>query len=326
MARNEHLIRAPAKAVFDVLADPRSYAYWVIGSREIRAADDSWPEPGSRFKHTVNAGPLRIKDESLVEEMRPGRFLQLKVRARPFGNARVKIELEDVDGGTRVTIIEDPADLPSAFVFQPLVHLITRWRNLWSLQRLAELAEGRVTRPGEEAEAPSRTPDGDGGVVNPRLHGRGDGRRGAVPAIAGGLGAGLAGALAMSASTNAEMRLRGRPARHAPARTLGRLLHVSTRGKRRRRRLTLGGHLATSLALGAARGGLELAGVRPRPAAAAMLALGLAPEVVLVPALGAAPPPSRWSPTDAAVSLLHHGVYAATVEGSYRLLRHVRKL
>jgi hypothetical protein len=60
MARNEHLIRASAEAVFDVLADPRSCAYCVIGSREIRAADDSWPEPGSRFKHTVNAGPLRI--------------------------------------------------------------------------------------------------------------------------------------------------------------------------------------------------------------------------------------------------------------------------
>jgi hypothetical protein len=86
MAHNEHLIRAPAEAVFDVLADPRAYAYWVIGSRETRAADDSWPEPGSRFKHTVNAGPLRIKDESLVEEMRPGRFLQLKEppnRTRP---------------------------------------------------------------------------------------------------------------------------------------------------------------------------------------------------------------------------------------------------
>ncbi len=197
-------------------------------------------------------------------------------------------------------MIEDPADLPSAFVFQPLVHLITRWRNLWSLQRLAGLAEGRVPRPGEEAEAPSRTPDGDGSVVNPRLHGRGDRRRGAVPAIAGGLGAGL-GALAMTASTNAEMRLRGRPASDAPARALERLLRVSTRGKRRRRRLTLGGHLATSLALGAARGGLELAGVRPPPAAAAMLALGLAPEVVVVPALGAAPPPWRWSRAAVAV-------------------------
>ena len=56
-----------------------------------------------------------------------------------------------------------------------------------------------------------------------------------------------------------------------------------------------------------------------------MLALGLAPEVVVVPALGAAPPPWRWSRVDMAVSLLHHGVYAATVEGSGRLLRRVHK-
>ena len=57
-----------------------------------------------------------------------------------------------------------------------------------------------------------------------------------------------------------------------------------------------------------------------------MLALGLAPEVVVVPALGAAPPPWRWSRADMAVSLLHHGVYAAAVEGSYRSLRRVHKL
>ena len=134
----------------------------------------------------------------------------------------MKLELEEVDGGTRLTMIEDPADLLSAFVFQPLAHLLTRWRNRWSLQRLAELAEGQIVRPGEEAEAPSQTSDGDGSVVNPRLHGRAAAarawrrRRGAVPAIAGGLGAGLAGALAMSASTHAEMRLRGRPPSDAP--------------------------------------------------------------------------------------------------------------
>jgi hypothetical protein len=54
------------------------------------------------------------------------------------------VKLEDVDGGTSVTMIEDPADLRSAFVCHPLVHLLMRWRNLWSLQPLAEFAEGRV--------------------------------------------------------------------------------------------------------------------------------------------------------------------------------------
>jgi hypothetical protein len=47
-----------------------------------------------------------------------------------------------------------------------------------------------------------------------------------------------------------------------------------------------------------------------------MVALRLAPEVVVTPALGAAPPPWRWSRPDMARSLLHHGVYAATAEGS----------
>jgi hypothetical protein len=56
----------------------------------------------------------------------------------------VKLEHEDVDGRHARHDVEDVPLLLSAFVFQPLVHLLTRWRNLWSLQRLAELAERRV--------------------------------------------------------------------------------------------------------------------------------------------------------------------------------------
>jgi hypothetical protein len=321
VARNERVIRASADAVFEILADPRGYAYWVAGSREIRDADGSWPTPGSRFKHTVNVGPLQVRDETKVEEMRPGRFLQLKARVRPFGSARVKLALEDVEDGTRVTMIEDPADAASAFLFTPLMHLVTRWRNVRSLARLAELAEGRVPMPGEEPEASSRTPDGDGIVVNPLLYGRADRGRGAAATIARGVAAGLAGAAAMSVSTNAEMRLRGRPPSDAPIRAFGRLPGVHARGKRRRRRVLVGGHLATSLTVGAARGVLELAGARPRPAAAAVFALALVPEVVVVPALGAVRPPWRWSRAEMAVTLLHHGVYAAAVNGASRLLR-----
>jgi hypothetical protein len=100
---------------------------------------------------------------------------------------------------------------------------------------------------------------------------------------------------------------------------------VSTRGRRRRRRLTFGRHLAASLALGAARAGLELTGMRPPAALAAMVALRLAPEVVVAPALGAAPPQWRWSHADSAASMLHHGISTAAVEASYRLLRRARK-
>jgi hypothetical protein len=36
-------VAAGPDAVFDVLADPRSYARWVVGSKQIRAADGRAP-------------------------------------------------------------------------------------------------------------------------------------------------------------------------------------------------------------------------------------------------------------------------------------------
>ena len=167
MARNECLIDAPPERVFEVLSDPRCYAYWVIGSMNIREADANWPQAGSRFHHTVGVGPLRIEDHTVVEEVEPGRFLQLETKVRPFGNARVKLELEPRGAKTRVTMVEDPADRATAFLFMPLVHLLMRARNVSSLDRLAELAEGRCPMPGEEPDAETRTTSGPGSVDNP---------------------------------------------------------------------------------------------------------------------------------------------------------------
>lgn len=172
MARNERMIAASPQAVFDVLADPRGYAYWVLGSMEIRGADSHWPQAGSRFHHTIGVGPLRLRDHTVVEELRPGRFLQLVAHAGQLGSARIKLELEAVDGGTRVTMIEDPADTRTAFVFQPLTHLLVRVRNVPSLDRLAELAEGRRAIPGEEPDAPVTTLSGAGNVENPKMRER----------------------------------------------------------------------------------------------------------------------------------------------------------
>ena len=204
MARNEHLIHAAPETVFGVLSDPRSYAYWVVGSDEIRDADVTWPAIGSRFLHTVKIGPVRVKDHSEVEDMRPGRFLQLRVMARPVGTARVKLELEPADGGTRVTMIEDPADTASALMFNPLTHRLVRRRNVRSLDRLAELAEGRVPIPGDEPGAPHRTPHGNGRVQNPAARERRQARGETLVAVARGMGAGLAVAMVV----NLALRLR----------------------------------------------------------------------------------------------------------------------
>ena len=166
------MIAAAPQAVFDVLSDPRSYAYWVIGSMEIRGADPDWPQAGSRFHHTLGVGPIRLRDHTVVEELRPGRFLQLVAHAGWLGSARIKLELEAVDGGTCVTMIEDPADARTAFVFQPLTHLLVRARNVPSLDRLAELAEGRRPIPGEEPRAPVTSLAVPGNVENPKARER----------------------------------------------------------------------------------------------------------------------------------------------------------
>jgi uncharacterized protein YndB with AHSA1/START domain len=141
MARTQRRIAASPERIFEVLDDPQSYGYWVVGSKEIRDADADWPSPGSRFHHTVGAGPLTVKDHTTVEEISRPRRLELRAKARPLGTARITLELEPDDGHTRVTMIEDAADPLTAFVFNPLTHLLVRGRNEKSLERLAELAE-----------------------------------------------------------------------------------------------------------------------------------------------------------------------------------------
>jgi uncharacterized protein YndB with AHSA1/START domain len=147
MARNEIVVEAPPEAVFDVLADPRTYGQWVVGSREIRAADESWPEPGSAFDHSVGKAPLVIADDTSVVASRPPVMLELRARARPLPTARITLHLQPYEKGTRVTMIEDPTSRTLNVVGGPLLHAVIRVRNRESLSRLKALAEGTAPRP-----------------------------------------------------------------------------------------------------------------------------------------------------------------------------------
>ena len=150
MATTTRLMSATPDEVFGVLSDPRSYAYWVLGSKAVRDAESNWPAKGSRFHHTVGFGPLRVRDHTSVEAVRSDRYLQLRTKARPMGTARVKLDLVPTSGGTEVTMNERAADSATAFVFNPFTHLLVHRRNVRSLERLAELAEGRKPMPKEE--------------------------------------------------------------------------------------------------------------------------------------------------------------------------------
>jgi hypothetical protein len=137
--------------------------------------------------------------------------------------------------------------------------------------------------------------------------------------IADGLKAGLAGAAAMSVSTNLEMRIRGREASPAPAKALERLFGLKVDSSRGEQALVAAAHVSVSVGLGALEALLRRR-VSTAAAGAALLAAALGPELLVVPALGAAEPPWRWSTPEAVVSVFHHAVYAAATTLTLELL------
>lgn len=141
MATNERFMPVPPEAVWDALADPDGYGYWVVGSKEIRDAEPEWPAAGSKFHHTIGFGPFEVSDHTVaLAAERPGLF-RLRAKGRPFGTAQVTLEMTDFDGGTLVQMTENPDGLTSLLAFNPLVQLLTIGRNAESLMRLEELAQ-----------------------------------------------------------------------------------------------------------------------------------------------------------------------------------------
>ncbi|HEU4655897.1 MAG TPA: SRPBCC domain-containing protein [Capillimicrobium sp.] len=141
MAATETFIAAPPDRVFEVLSDPECYARWVVGSDSIRDADPDFPAVGSRFHHRVGFGPLKIDDHTEVLDAHPPYRLELKAKARPLGTFRVVLLLSPRGEGTHVTMIEEPGDLLTSLLYNPVTHLLTRGRNDEALRRLKALAE-----------------------------------------------------------------------------------------------------------------------------------------------------------------------------------------
>jgi uncharacterized protein YndB with AHSA1/START domain len=144
MATNERFMPVPPEAVWEALADPRGYGYWVVGSKDIRDADPDWPAPGARFHHTVGFGPLTIRDHTVALEARSPTFLRLRAKARPLGTAKVTLTMTPQNGGTRVRMTENPDGATSWLTLNPLLQILTRGRNAESLMRLEELALRRA--------------------------------------------------------------------------------------------------------------------------------------------------------------------------------------
>lgn len=140
MADNSIEIAAPRERVFGILADPDTYAEWVVGADRIRGADDGWPAPTRRLYHSTGAGPLHIDDSTEVLECTAPERLVLLAHLGPLGAFRVELELREAGDATEVTMREEPVEGISKLA-GPVGDLAGSARNALSLRRLKQLAE-----------------------------------------------------------------------------------------------------------------------------------------------------------------------------------------
>lgn len=143
MATNTRKIAATPARVWDVLSDGWMYSNWVVGASHMRAVETEWPAVGSKLFHAAGPWPLATRDETKVEESQSARRLVLLARGRPFGEARVVIELDDDGDGCRITMHETPVAGPGKWLHNPAAEAVLRRRNTESLDRLAAIAEIR---------------------------------------------------------------------------------------------------------------------------------------------------------------------------------------
>jgi uncharacterized protein YndB with AHSA1/START domain len=144
-------IDAPLDRVSDVINDPRTYPDWLLGAQQIRGVDRHWPEPGSRFHHTVGAGPLRVSDHTTVLRAEAPHELELLAHVGPLGAARVTFVLHDRGDHTDVELREVPDGGLMRVLWSTLGRValgLGIWgRNEASLQQLKAYVEDSGTAP-----------------------------------------------------------------------------------------------------------------------------------------------------------------------------------
>lgn len=160
MATVEKWVPAPVADVWAVLADPRSYAFWVVGSHDIRGVEGDWPQPGARFHHTQGHGPLKISDDTTVLECEAPHRLLMEVRVRPLVVGHVELELRPEREGTCVTMTETAGGGLAGLVPSPFKDPLLALRNTDALRRLAGMAWTRAAALGHTPDdgTPGTTP------------------------------------------------------------------------------------------------------------------------------------------------------------------------
>jgi uncharacterized protein YndB with AHSA1/START domain len=132
--------RVPPERIWACLADPYSFVEWVAGTSRIRAADASWPSPGSQLHHSWGIWPVRVNDRTTVVSSDPPRRLVLTARARPLGVVRAELHITTEADGARIVLYEDLLEGWGTRIPGP-ARVIQYLRNRRSVRRLALVAQ-----------------------------------------------------------------------------------------------------------------------------------------------------------------------------------------
>lgn len=145
-------------------------------------------------------------------------------------------------------------------------------------------------------------------------------RIGDAAAAAGkGLAAGMVGTAAMTLSSTIEMRLRKRPASTAPADAAAKILGIEPIDDKAKARFSNLVHWAYGTSWGAVCGLLGLV-APPSLAGAGHLGAVWGSELMMLPALGVAPPAKEWGAKELAIDAFHHVVYVTATSLAYAAL------
>jgi uncharacterized protein YndB with AHSA1/START domain len=143
MAVNTREIKTAPENVWAVLSDGWLYPVWVVGATRMRDVDHTWPQAGAKLHHSAGVWPVVIDDNTEVLECDPGRYLLLRARGWPLGEAEVAITLRPSGANTMVEIREKAVSGPGAMIPEPIENVAIKYRNTETLRRLAYVAENR---------------------------------------------------------------------------------------------------------------------------------------------------------------------------------------
>lgn len=144
MFERSRVMRCQTTDVFSVLSDGWTYGLWVVGAARIRAVDPWWPGEGARIHHSIGVWPVLVDDTTVSRGVDPPRWLRLRARAWPTGEADIEFRVEPHDQGCVLTLGERSASGPAAMLPAPVEAPLLWWRNSETLRRLSFIAEGRA--------------------------------------------------------------------------------------------------------------------------------------------------------------------------------------